>query len=103
MHHCALSDDLLDDPASLADEMRALFQTHHPGNACGSDFSEAMTDDGVRDDSPGFPQLVQRDLNREQRRLRNLRAGKTGSIIGSPELFEQRAAKVSLHMLRTKR
>ena len=71
--HLAASLDALHQPRPLGDQRQAVFEAHHAGDAGGRVFADAVPEHDVRRDAPRLPQLGQRILQREQRRLRELR------------------------------
>ena len=81
----------------LPDDPRAFLQAEHAGNASRGDFSDTMADDRRGLNAPGFPQLRQRDLQGENRRLRDLRAVHLRGLLGASEFFQQGKACPRFH------
>ena len=79
------------EPRAQSTMIRApFFQLKTPGDARRGDLADAMADDRRRLHAPRFPQLRQRDLHRENRRLRDLRAMHLRGLLGAAELFQKR-------------
>ena len=79
------------------DDPRAFFQAEHAGDASRGDLADAVPDDRRGLDAPRFPQLRQRDLHGENRRLRDLGAVHLRGLLGASEFLEQRKARPRFH------
>ena len=85
---------LVHEPRAQHDDPRAFFQAEHAGDARRGDLADAVADDRRGLDAPRFPQLRQRDLHRENRRLRDLGAVHLRGLLRAAEFLEQREARV---------
>ncbi len=87
---------MLHDLTTNADHPHRLLEGQHSSNEGRADFPEAMADDCRRRYPTRLPELIERNLHREERRLRDLGRPKAAAVAVTSDLLDQTPSNLAI-------